>query len=135
MEWKDLAPWIAIAITMALSILVPLFTQICNNKFQIKHSEQTHNHTKEEYEHKRRIDAYENFMRNVGAAIEQCNDESIRAAGASIGNIYLYVPKSLYTLLDSLFNNLRNFNLGEAEVEYLEIIKQLCELNKSNNDV
>lgn len=31
MGWKDLAPWIAIAITLALSILVPLFTQMANN--------------------------------------------------------------------------------------------------------
>ena len=31
MELKDLAPWIAIAFTLALSILVPLFTQIANN--------------------------------------------------------------------------------------------------------
>ena len=36
MEWKDLAPWIAIAITLALSILVPLFTQIANNRHQRK---------------------------------------------------------------------------------------------------
>ena len=36
MEWKDLAPWIAIAITLALSILVPFFTQIANNKHQRK---------------------------------------------------------------------------------------------------
>ena len=36
MEWKDLAPWIAIAVTLILSILVPLFTQIANNKHQRK---------------------------------------------------------------------------------------------------
>ena len=36
MEWKDLAPWIAIAFTLALSILVPLFTQIANNRHQRK---------------------------------------------------------------------------------------------------
>ena len=36
MEWKDLVPWIAIAITLALSILVPFFTQIANNKHQRK---------------------------------------------------------------------------------------------------
>lgn len=36
MDWKDLAPWLALAITLALSILVPLFTQIANNKFQLK---------------------------------------------------------------------------------------------------
>ncbi|MBO5850993.1 MAG: hypothetical protein J6R29_01525 [Clostridia bacterium] len=36
MDWKDLAPWIAIAITLALSILVPFFTQIANNKHQRK---------------------------------------------------------------------------------------------------
>ena len=36
MEFKDLAPWIAIAFTLALSILVPLFTQIANNNHQRK---------------------------------------------------------------------------------------------------
>lgn len=32
MAISELAPWIAIAITLALSILVPLFTQIANKK-------------------------------------------------------------------------------------------------------
>lgn len=30
---EELASWIAIAFTLALSILVPLFTQIANNRF------------------------------------------------------------------------------------------------------
>ena len=36
MTWETLAPWIAIAFTLALSILVPLFTQIANNRHQRK---------------------------------------------------------------------------------------------------
>ena len=36
MTLENLTPWIAIAITLALSILVPLFTQIANNRFQHK---------------------------------------------------------------------------------------------------
>ena len=36
MEWKDLAPWIAVAFSLGLSILVPLFTQMANNRHQRK---------------------------------------------------------------------------------------------------
>lgn len=36
MEWGELTPWITISITLAISILVPLFTQIANNCHQRK---------------------------------------------------------------------------------------------------
>lgn len=39
MTINNLAPWIAIVVTSILSILVSLFTQIANNRFQLKMKE------------------------------------------------------------------------------------------------
>ena len=65
MEWKDIAPWIAIAVTLILSILVPLFTQIANNRHQRKMQKE-----KFEYEQsQKRTEAYESFLLSVGGII------------------------------------------------------------------
>ena len=61
MEWKDLAPWIAIAITLALSILVPFFTQIANNKHQRKMQKE-----KLEFEQSQnKIKVFQNFLLDI----------------------------------------------------------------------
>lgn len=128
MEWKDLAPWIAIAITLGLSILVPLFTQIANNRHQRKMQKE-----KIEYEqNQKKIDAYENFLMNVGAAIEYRNADALRAAGSSIGQLYLYVPEKMQGKLDSLFSSIRNYRWDEAEIKYFELTKLICSENLKN---
>ena len=119
MEWKDLAPWIAITITLAISILVPLFTQIANNKHQCKLQKEKFKHE----ENNQKISAYKDFLNNVGGAIEYRNSEAIRLAGASIGSIYPYVLAELYDKLDALFNNIRRFQWDIAEVQYFELAK------------
>jgi len=129
MTYETLAPWIAIAITLALSILVPLFTQIANNSFQYKKAIQEHEFTKADEQQRKRIAAYENFLMNVGAAIEFCDSSSLRAAGSSIGQIYLYVPEDLHAKLDVLFNNIRKNEWGNAEIQYLELAKLICAEN------
>ena len=102
MELKDLAPWIAIAFTLALSILVPLFTQIANNRHQRKMQRE-----KFEYEQKqKKIIAYENFMKEVGAVITMHNNENWPAAGARITLMYMYAPKEWMDDLDSLFREM-----------------------------
>lgn len=126
MTLENLTPWIAIAITLALSILVPLFTQIANNRFQHKKAKQEHQFAKEDEQRKNSTKAYENFLMNVGAAIECRNGDALRAAGSSIGQIYLYVPNDFFDKLDVLFNDIRSHNWDKAEVEYLELTKLIC---------
>ncbi len=129
MTLETLAPWIAIAITLALSILVPLFTQIANNSFQYKKAKQEREFALEDEYRNNRIKSYENFLMSVGAAIEYRNADALRAAGASIGQIYLYVPKEMYKQLDSLFSSIRNYEWDTAERMYLELVKLICEEN------
>ena len=133
MTLENLTPWIAIAITLALSILVPLFTQIANNRFQHKKAKQEHRFAKEDEQRKNRTKAYENFLMNVGAAIEYRNGDALRAAGSSIGQIYLYVPKELYEKLDALFRCIRKYDWDSAEVRFFELTKLICAENEKYN--
>ena len=77
MTWETLAPWIAIAFTLALSILVPLFTQIANNRFQLRmqKNRDEQNRRNSVFEEKRRI--YSDFLNNVGANIAYSTKENI----------------------------------------------------------
>lgn len=127
MEWKDLAPWIAIAITLGLSILVPLFTQIANNRHQRKMQKE-----KFEYEQKqKKIVVYENFLLNVGAVIACNTVENRTLAGSSIQQMYLYAPKEWWIDLDFLFDELRNAQYSKASMRLGSLNKLISkELNK-----
>ena len=112
MDWKDLAPWIAIAITLILSILVPLFTQIANNNHQRKMQRE-----KFEYEEKqKKIIAYEEFLLTVGAVIVYADKSTLPLAGSNIERIYLYAPKEWHEDLDSLFEFARKYEWKDAAV-------------------
>ena len=101
MELKDLAPWIAIAFTLALSILVPLFTQIANNNHQRKMQRE-----KFEYEEKqKKTESYELFLSEVGGLVTadgSISKELLAKAGAAIHQLYIYVPSEWYDDLDLL---------------------------------
>ncbi len=130
MELKDIAPWIAIAITLALSILVPVFTQIANNNHQIKLQKE-----KNEYEQKqKKLIAYENFLMHVGAVIACPNAENFSLAGSSIQKIYLYAPPSWWNELDLLFDAIRNSKYGDATY-ILECLNReiYAEISKDNS--
>ena len=87
MNWEQLAPWIAIAITLALSILVPVFTQIANNWHQRKMQKE-----QREYEQsQRKREVYENFLLSVGNSV--MTRDNLGEAGASIYEMYIYAPK------------------------------------------
>ena len=98
MDWKDLAPWIAIAITLSLSILVPLFTQIANNAHQMKMQKEKLDYERAQEKEK----VYKAFLLNVGGAIAHATGEALIEAGASVYQIYLYAPTEWWEDLDAL---------------------------------
>ncbi len=122
MDWKDLAPWLALAITLALSILVPLFTQIANNKFQLKMYKEQNN--------KKNI-TYEKFLTHVGEFIGSGYIDKMEKAIASIHNLYVYAPEEWWTDLDKLCDYLRNSKYDEAIIVFRKLTKNISkELNK-----
>ena len=130
MEWKDLAPWIAIAVTLILSILVPLFTQIANNSHQRKMQKE-----KLEYEEKqKRVEAYETFLSDVGGMITadgSINKEDLSKAGAAVHQLYIYSPIEWYDDLDSLTGLIMNYEWSKAKIIVQKITRLISEeLNK-----
>ena len=130
MKLEDLAPWIAIAFTLALSILVPLFTQIANNKHQRKMQRE-----KFEYEEKqKKTKAYETFLSDVGGLITadgSVGKETLSKAGAAIHQLYIYAPLEWYDDLDSLTTLIMKFEWHKAKVIVQKISRWISEeLNK-----
>lgn len=130
MEWKDLAPWIAIAFTLALSILVPLFTQIANNNHQRKMQRE-----KIKYEEKqKKTKAFETFLSDVGGTITArgyVEKEALAQAGGALHQLYMYVPLEWYSDLDKLTEYITNFQWGEARALNQKICRLISEeLNK-----
>ena len=128
MEWKDLAPWIAIAFTLALSILVPLFTQIANNKHQRKMQRE-----KFEYEEKqKKTKAFEAFLSDVGDAVVCRTKENLEKAGSSLFRLYVYAPEKWLNDLDALADSIRKGETGNASVIMQKIARLIAdEINKS----
>ena len=124
---NELAPWVAIAITLILSILVPVFTQIVNNRFQLKKDKQDRKLDEEEKIRSKKTEAYERFLMDVGAAIEYQSGDNLPIAGASIGRLYLYVPDDWHKQLDELFHSIRTYEWANAEPQFLAISKLLAE--------
>ncbi|WP_308698025.1 hypothetical protein [uncultured Thomasclavelia sp.] len=120
MGLNELAPWIAISITLSLSILVPLFTQIANNCHQRKMLKE-----KIKMEEKRnKIEAYKNFLLKVGATITFAKKDNLDIAGAYLYQMYLYCPSKWYDDLDKLSVLIREYKWDEA----IKITQKLSKL-------
>ena len=128
MDWKDLAPWIAIAITLILSILVPLFTQIANNAHQSKMQKE-----KIEYEKVQEKEiVYKAFLQNVGAVIIGSSGETLKKAGESFYQIYLYAPSEWWKDLDLLSLKIRSYLWDDAEKILQKLSKEITKVLNNN---
>ena len=132
-NFMDLAPWVAIAITLILSILVPVFTQIANNSHQRKMQKQ-----KFVYEQKQKeIEAFEEFLLNVGGTVTTARysqTDAINKAGASLHKLYIYAPEEWHPDMDSLTVYINKFEWEKA-MPIMQRLSHLVaeELNKITN--
>ena len=113
MKLGELAPWITISITLAISILVPLFTQIANNRHQRKM--QIIIFRREERQ--ARIRAFEMFLSDVGGVIiarGRVEKESMVQAGAALHKLYVYAPSEWYGDLDLLAKYIMDYEWEKA---------------------
>lgn len=111
MTINELAPWLAIAVTLILSILVPLFTQIENNRFQLKMKEMDF---KVEIQNKK-LFAYEEYFQKVGGCVLYAQKENISDAGGSIQRLYTYLPEEEWEVLDRLFDEIKSNEWESAQ--------------------
>lgn len=132
MELKDLAPWIAIAITLSLSILVPLFTQIANNKHQRK----LQNDQFKREDSQKCVEAYENFLSEVGGLINAkgyVEKEQLIKSGAALHTLYIYAPAEWFDDLDKLSTLMMNFHWEEASPIIKKLDRLISEELKTSN--
>lgn len=130
MNWEELAPWIAIAITLALSILVPFFTQIANNKHQRKMQKE-----KLEFEQSQnKLKVFENFLLDVGGIVGSdgtMNTEGLNKAASSLYSLYLYAPIEWYKDIDELTKLVPLYKWDKARPILERLSKAIAkELNK-----
>ena len=126
MEWKDLAPWIAIAFTLALSIRVPLFTQIANNSHQRKMQREKFEHE----EKQKKTKAYETFLSDVGGLVTadgSINKEFLSKAGAAVHQLYIYAPSEWYGDLDLLTDLIMKYEWHKAKIIVQKISRLISE--------
>ena len=125
MTWETLAPWIAIAFTLALSILVPLFTQIANNRHQRKMQKEQREY--EQSQRKRQV--YETFLTTMGAFVISRHD--FDKTGASLYEMYVYSPNEWHTELDRLSWLLNKHQFDQARDILENLAKKIsADLNK-----
>ncbi len=125
MTWENLAPWIAIAFTLALSILVPLFTQIANNRHQRKMQKEQREY--EQSQRKRQV--CETFLTTMGAFVISRHD--FDKAGASLYEMYVYSPNEWHTELDRLSWLLNKHQFDQARDVLENLAKKIsADLNK-----
>ena len=133
MDLDNLAPWIAIAITMALSILVPLFTQIANNAHQRKMHKERIRYEQSQYKR----ETYEEFMLKVGGIVTagpSAKSENIIQAGAALHRMYIYAPKEWHVTLDNLTYQIGKYEWDKAKHTMQEISRWVSE-NLNENKV
>ena len=129
-NWLDMAPWIAIAVTLILSIIIPLLTQIVNNSFQLKQKELEQKKQLVES----RVKVYCDFSKNVGACIAHADAEALRLAGSSIQNMYFFMPEEKWNELDELYSLIRRHEWAAAEPLLIKLTKIASKLlNEETN--
>ena len=133
MELKDLAPWIAIAFTLALSILVPLFTQIANNCHQRKLLHENHNRE----DQLKRISAYEDFLSDVGGTVTAkgyFEKSQLSSAGSALHKLYAYAPIEWFDDLDLLTTYISTFKWDEARALVQKLSRLIAEELRKQSD-
>ena len=133
MELKDLAPWIAVSITLALSILVPVFTQIANNRHQRKMQQEQFEHEKQQ----KKEDAFAAFLSDVGGIVTasgRIDHIKYVQAGSAIHKLYVYVSKEWYDDLDRLTGLISDCEWEKAQSLMQKLVRLIpIELKKEEN--
>ena len=108
-------PWTAIisGVTLIAAILSPILTTIINNRYQLKLR-------KSEFLEKHKAEVIENYLKNVGAVINNPSNENFEKFGFNSKEVYLYVSTDHWTLLDDIENLIKNrqFSLASEKVSF-----------------
>ena len=134
----DLSIVIAIA-ALVLSALSPLISAFVNGKFRIKEKKLDITAKKQEQErefyYRHRAEVIENYIRATGQVIEADAQKNQMDFGSAMGEIYLYVDRSLWPLLDHIADYIHNESGAKAKDDFIELCKTLSSENVRTQDM
>ena len=133
MESNNTSILISVA-ALVLSILSPIVSAWISGHYKIKEKENEYNHEKEQQarvfylQHKAEV--IENYIKAAGLAI---NSKGIfdneQKFGEAMGEIYLYIPKHQWPLIDNVTGFINTGDYEEARKSLISLCKFLSDYN------
>lgn len=127
-NWTNVAQWIAIALTLIISIISPIITAYINNTFQLKMADRNAKNKEIENYYLRKRAVIDSFVATTGKCLFHATTDSLQACGESFYSIYIYVPSSLWNEIDDLLVFIRAHEFEKAQSHFAKLSKSLSDL-------
>lgn len=120
-------------IALTFSLVSPIISSCINGYYDMKRIDKENERRAEEHKQnfyiQHRAEVIESFIRNMGKCLQYSNEENFIDFSASSGEIYLYVDKSLWPMIDTVIEKARQ----NAQEEGLKVFYSLCKALSSTD--
>lgn len=130
MDWSATAAWIALAISIIGTIAGPIITTVLTNKHQLKLRKMDNEQKKNDEYVNARNKAINSFISNTGKCLSFSDIDTKKDFGYSYHNVYAYVPRGQWQLLDTLYDSISSQNWDDARDEFSTVVHKLSLLLK-----
>lgn len=132
-DWSATVAWIALAVSLAGTILAPYFIAKMNNEHQLKLRELDIKEKHEEEFSQARIKSIENYISNVSKCLSNPTHDCLRECGEHFFQIYAYAPQTLWPSLDELYELIHEHKWQQARTVFNDdVAKPLALLLKES---
>ncbi len=127
MNFMDIAPWLSIVITFVVAILVPFFTQLSTNRFQLKKMKIEEEKLKES----EKVRVFTRFIENAGMISDYIPRDKMMEMLPAITGLYAFAPQEWWNDIDLLYQYAQDAQTAKATPILLNLCKLVSkELNK-----
>ena len=131
-DWNATAAWIAILVTLAITIITPALTSFLNNRFQLHLKKMELQESAENELFSKKLETYEGALRTIGNCIHYYSPDNRAIFGEYLYKLYLYLPEEHWPVLDSLVKDFEEDAREQIWEDFLALSKILSrELNTS----
>ena len=124
-DWNSTAAWLAIFVTLAISIITPAVSTFLTNRFQLKLKRMELIHNEQEAAYNQKLISFENALRDLGKFLHFTSNDNFASVGEHLYELYLYLPPEHWPLLDSLATSLQEEDCSLAHSQLIELSKIL----------
>lgn len=133
-DWNATTAWIAVLLTLAISVITPAWTNYSNNKFQLKLKKLEYDTSQNDLYLTRKYSVYDGFLQSLGNYLHYSDNANNAIVGKYIYELYLYLPKEHWELLDNIVAFVADSAYEKIPPELVKLSKILSdELNRSQS--